>query len=378
MSARTSSASSAESTGGLVFLGCGEAAAMHSRVLSRVEPGLERSYASRDGEKARTFVERHGGAHAFASYEAALASSDVEIAMIVTPPASHLEWTLAALDAGKHVIVEKPAFLSAADVDAVERAARRAGRQVLVAENYAYKPLVQDLRWLFDEEPIGRVLFLQVNAVKQQASEGWRRDPALSGGGALFEGGIHWVSLLAHLGLEVTEIRALSPAEPGQPELSVQLLLRYEQGTVASLTYSWEVPSPLQGLRISRAYGTDGSAVFESNGLFFLAMGRRWRVRATSGDLLGYHAMFRDLLAAIRTGRAPRYALEHARRDIGLIDEAYRDAGLAARAREVESTSVDSSGPESPGRKSTELRSTEPQSNELESTKTRSGKGGRT
>lgn len=336
------SASAERDVAGLVFLGCGDAAAMHSRVLSRTEPALRRSYASRDGERAREFADRHGGAHAFGSYEAALASDDVSIAMVVTPPTSHLEWTLAALDAGKHVIVEKPAFPSSAEIDAVELAAHRAGRQVLVAENYAYKPLVGDLRWLFEEAPIGRVLFLQVNAVKQQASEGWRRDPALSGGGALFEGGIHWVSLLAHLGLEVTEVRALSPAGPGEAERSVQLLLRYEQGTVASLTYSWEVPSPLKGLRLSRAYGTDGSAVFESNGLFFLAMGRRWRVRATSSDLLGYHAMFRDLLAAIRTGRPPRYALRDARRDIELIAEAYRDAGLGGSGRDAASTKTES------------------------------------
>ena len=178
--------------------------------------------------------------------------------------------------------------------------------------------------------------------MKQQPTDGWRQNPTLSGGGALFEGGIHWISLLAHLGLEVTEVRALSPARPGEAERSVQLLLRYEQGTVASLTYSWEVPSPLKGLRLSRAYGTDGSAAFESNGLFFLAMGRRWRMRATSSDLLGYHAMFRDLLAAIRTGRAPRYALRDARRDLELIAQAYRDAGLDENGRDVETTRTES------------------------------------
>ena len=330
MSTRAADPIGSASAGSLAFLGCGGATAMHSRVLARIDPGLERSYASRDAERARAFADEHGGTRWFGSYEAALAADDVSVVMVVTPPASHLEWTLAALDAGKHVIVEKPAFTSSTEFDAVERAAASAGRQVLVAENYVYKPLVRDLRWLLEEEPIGRVLFLQLNAVKQQPVDGWREDPALSGGGALFEGGIHWVSLLAHLGPEVTEVRALSPAAPGEAERSIQLLLRYEQGTVASLTYSWEVPSPLKGLRLSRAYGTDGSALFESNGLLFLTMGRRWRVRATSSDLLGYHAMFGDLLAALRTGGVPRYRLEDARRDVALIAEAYRNAGLSS------------------------------------------------
>jgi predicted dehydrogenase len=313
-------------------------------VLTRVEPGLRRSYASRDADKARDFAERHGGTAWFASYEAALAEGDASVAVVVTPPVSHLEWTLAALAAGKHVIVEKPAFMTSAEFDVVEAAAARAGRQVLVAENYAYKPLVRDLRWLLEDEPIGRVLFLQLNAVKQQPADGWREEPELCGGGALFEGGIHWVSLLAHLGPRVTEVRALSPAAPGEVERSIQLLLRYDQGTIASLTYSWEVPSPLKGLRLSRAYGTDGSAVFESNGLFFLAMGRRWRMRARSSDLLGYHAMFRDLLAALRTGRAPSYALKDARLDVELIAHAYRDAGVAPVSGPRESKSTQSPG----------------------------------
>ena len=301
---------------------------MHSRTLARVEPALARSYASRDAEKARAFAARHGGAQAFGSYEAALASDDVTIAMIVTPPSSHLEWTLAALEAGKHVIVEKPAFLDTEEFDAATRAAERAGRQVVVAENYPYKRLANDLRWLLQEEPLGRVLFLNVNAVKQQPVEGWRDDPALSGGGALFEGGIHWVSLLAHLGLEVSRVRAASPARAGEPERSIQLMLRYEQGTVATLSYSWEVASPLKGLRLSRAYATDGSATFESNGIFFAATGRRWRLRAGSSDLRGYHAMFREILAALRTGTDPQYTLGDARRDVEIVAEAYRDAGL--------------------------------------------------
>ena len=324
--------------GGLVFLGCGAAAALHSRTLARTEPALPRSYASRDGDRARSFAERHGGAHAFRSYEEALAADDVTIAMVVTPPSSHLEWTLSALEAGKHVIVEKPAFLDAAEFDAVALAAERAGRQVLVAENYAYKPLVRQLRWLLEEEPLGRVLFLNVSAVKQQSVDGWRGDGALTGGGALFEGGIHWVSLLAHLGLEVTEVRAASPARRGEAERSVQLVLRYEQGTVATLSYSWEVPSPLKGLRMSRAYATEGSAVFESNGIFFAAMGRRWRLRVTTSDLLGYHAMFLDLLGALRSGGRPRYTLGDARRDVEIVAEAYRDAGLAPTRPDLETT----------------------------------------
>ena len=65
---------------------------------------------------------------------------------VVTPPSSHLEWTLAALNAGKDVLLEKPPVLRSTDFDEIERAAARANRFVLVAENYHYKPLLAKIR----------------------------------------------------------------------------------------------------------------------------------------------------------------------------------------------------------------------------------------
>ena len=313
-------------SGGVAMLGCGQAAGMHSRTLARSEPSWPRHYASRDGAKAEAFCGRYGGAGWFPDYGAALRDDRVTTVMVLTPPASHLEWTLAGLEAGKHVIVEKPAFLDARAFDLVERAAARAGRRVLVAENYAYRPLVDDLRWLFTGEPLGRLLFLQINALKRQRTDGWREDPAQTGGGALFEGGIHWVSLLAGLGPTVRSVRALTPGVGGSSERSIQLLLEYDQGTVASLSYSWEVPSPLRGLRISRAFGTEGSAAFESNGLFFSTLGAPWRMRFGARDLLGYRTMFRDFRRALALDESPRYTLEQARADVELVTRAYRDA----------------------------------------------------
>jgi len=294
--------------------------------LARAEPDWPRYYASRDRAKAAAFCERQGGAGWFPDYDAALRDDRVTTVMVLTPPAMHLEWTLNALEAGKHVIVEKPAFLDAREFDLVEAAAARAERRVLVAENYAYKPLVEDLRWLFTAEPLGRLLFLQINALKQQAAEGWRTDRDRAGGGALFEGGIHWVSLLSRLGPGVRSVRALVPGGGPLPERSIQLLFAYDQGTVASLSYSWEVSSPLRGLRMSRAYGTSGSAAFESNGLFFSTLGAPWRVRFSTGDLLGYRAMFRDFRQALASGGAARFTLQHARGDVELVARAYRDA----------------------------------------------------
>lgn len=311
---------------GVAFLGCGQAARMHAKTLSRLDPSLSLFWASRNRARAEEHLHEHGGMGAFGSYHGALADPRVAVAMVLTPPSSHLDWTLAALEAGKHVIVEKPAYLRSVDFEPVARAARDAGLQVLVAENYHYKPLAVALRRVLAEERLGRFLFLHLNALKTQDARGWRTEPALAGGGALFEGGVHWISFLAHLGPEVTRVKALVP-RGGAPEKSVALVIEYEGGALGTLSYSWEVPSRLGGLRLSRLYGSEGAATFESNGLFLATGGRRKRfVFPGFRDLLGYRAMFADFLDALRIGRPAAFLLEDARRDVELIEEAYRSA----------------------------------------------------
>jgi predicted dehydrogenase len=310
---------------------------MHARTLAALDAGLRLHFASRDGARARSFADRLGGAAWFEGYEAALSDERTRVVVVVTPPARHLEWTLAALEAGKHVVVEKPAFPRSSDFDRVEAAARRAGRQVLVAENYPYKPLAGALRRLVQSGDLGRLLAVQLNAMKRQEAHGWRADPALVGGGALLEGGIHWISLLTDLG-PVRAVRAVAPGMGRTPERTMALALEYQGGAVGSLLHSWEAPSALRGLRLSRLYGTEGSAVFESNGLFLASFGRRWRVRGPARDLRGFRAMFRDLFEALRTGRAPRYDLSRARRDVELVEEAYRSAGLGTTGPDPTST----------------------------------------
>lgn len=317
----------------LAFLGCGEAARMHSRTLASLRPGLRLRYASRDPDRAEEHRRAHDGDGAYGSYADAVEDPEVDVLLVVTPPSSHRELTLRGLDAGKDVIVEKPAFPAAADFDAVRDRARERGRRVLVAENYHYKPLLGTLRELLEAGAVGEPLFVRVNAIKRQETSGWRDDPGRAGGGALMEGGIHWIHFLAALGPEVEEVagfragpRGGTASPAGGTERSALAVLRYAGGAVGTLHYSWEVPSLFRGLRISRIYGRGGTVTFESNGLFVLAAGRRWRLTFPGfRDISGYRAMFRDFLAALREDREPEMTLEMARRDVELVERLYRD-----------------------------------------------------
>jgi predicted dehydrogenase len=316
----------------IAFLGSGFATSLHTKTLRAIAPDVPRWYASRDEGRAVRLARECAGAGHFGSYDAALDSADVQVVLIALPPAVHLEWTLRALAAGKHVIVEKPPFLNVDEFDAVELAARDARRHVLVAENYFYKPLTRVLRDTIARGDLGEVRFIQLNALKRQATGDWRDDPALAGGGALFEGGIHWISLLANIGLTPTRIRAAFPhagSHKTRPtsDRNAVAIIEYEEGSVATLSYSWDLPGLINGVRWSRVYGTAGTIRFETNGIIVCTTGRRPRVTITGlTDLAGYRGMMSDFLAAIRGNRPPAYDLTLARRDLRLVQEAYATA----------------------------------------------------
>ena len=306
----------------VLLLGCGAAAAMHSRVLRRMR-GVELAYASRDASRAEEQRRRFGGCGSYGSYEDGLADPSVDVALVATPTAMHRDLAMQALRAEKHVIVEKPAFMCSADADVVRRRAASAGRRVFVAENYVYKPIASYLRRVIAEGELGDVRFVSVNATKRQPPSGWRSDPTLSGGGALFEAGVHWISFMSHIGLDVEGVHGFRVGASEGPDLSSLVVFRYAGGAVGTLAQSWELAAPLRGVRLSKVQGTRGAVTFESNGLASYTSGRRNAVHLPLfRDPLGYRAMHAAIQTALREGVEPLYTLEMAERDLRSLEAA--------------------------------------------------------
>ncbi|MEO6056672.1 MAG: Gfo/Idh/MocA family oxidoreductase [Gemmatimonadales bacterium] len=324
------------STLNLALLGCGTIARRHGRTLARFGAEVRCFYASRDPARAAEYSAGLGGAGSFGSYATALADERIDAVLITTPPDSHLDLTLCALAHDKDVIVEKPALLRSQDFTVVRAAEAASDRRVLVAENYCYKPLARVLRGIVASGALGEIRFVHLDAVKYQAPAGWRADPGAAAGGALFEGGVHWIDLLANLGLRIEAVHGFRPGDWQGRERSMLVVAEYEEGAVGTLAHSWEVPSPLRGLRISRISGTRGSAAFESNGLFVRVSGARPRLLFPGfRDIAGYRAMFRDFLTALRTGSEPLMSLHRAQRGLELIEAAYRSVPSAPELETV-------------------------------------------
>ena len=316
----------------LAFLGCGNIAIRHRRTIGRIAPRVECSFASRDRQRAAEYCRRYDGTTCWGSYQDALSDHRVDMVIITTPTASHLELTLAALRAGKDVIVEKPAFLHSTDVVIVEEAAAQAGRCVFVAENYCYKPLARVLRNIVASGALGDIRFVAIHAMSRQTPGGWRNDAAIAGGGALFEGGIHWVDFVAHLGLPVESIEGFRAGPTEAIERSTLAVVRYAGGAIGTLHHSWETPVRLRGLQLSRITGTRGSATFESNGLFvhLYVDGRsRWIIPGLR-DISGYRAMFTDFLGVRGKVSETTMTLARARHDLELVESALGARGEAS------------------------------------------------
>ena len=315
----------------LAFLGCGFITQVHSRHLKGFRSEIVCSYASRDRSRAEAYCRRYQGAGSYDDYTIAIDDPRVDAVVVAVPPHLHLELTLRALGAGKHVLVEKPAFPRIEDYRAAIDARNAAGRVVLVGENDHYKPLAVVLRALVAEGAIGEMVFAHFTTIAKRLKTAgdWRNDERMAGGDAFFEEGIHWLHIAGSLGPNIVSIDGYRPSVsregPDTRAKSMMVAFRYDNDAVGSLYYSREIPSLFRGLRLSKLYGRDGIITFESNGLFVLARGRGVPRLVFPGfrDIRGYRAMYRDFHAAITEGRAPEMSLERAIDDQRLMDSVY-------------------------------------------------------
>ena len=315
----------------IAFLGCGFITNVHSRNLRALGSTVVASYASRDAAKAAQYCRTHKGAGSFGDYDKAIADPNIDAVVVAVPPKFHLDLTLKALAAGKHVLVEKPAFPSLADFEAVRAARDRANCVVLVGENDHYKPLAVTLRTLVADGVIGEMVFAHFTTLvhRLKTADDWRNDESMAGGDAFFEEGIHWLHIANSLGPRITMIHGHRPSVsregPDKRAKSMMVAFRYDNGAVGALYYSREVPSLLRGLRLSKLFGRDGIITFESNGAFVVVRSKGFPRVLFPGvrDVRGYQAMYRDFYRAINSGTAPQMSLERAIEDQRLMEQVY-------------------------------------------------------
>ena len=162
---------------------------------------------SRSEESAQAYAAEHGIPRAHGSYEALLADPQVDVIYNSLPNHLHAEWTIKALEAGKHVLCEKPFALTLAEVDAMTEAAQRTGKALAEAFMYRTHPQTLKVKEIIDSGKIGKVLLVKGGFTFTFNRPGnYRLDPAF-GGGALWDVGCYPISYArSMLGLEPLEV----------------------------------------------------------------------------------------------------------------------------------------------------------------------------
>ncbi|PQA84233.1 gfo/Idh/MocA family oxidoreductase [Limnohabitans sp. TS-CS-82] len=181
----------------LGILGCANIAKQFARDVSGSQQVAIQAVASRDLTKAQAFAQSFQIAHAYGSYEALLADAALDAIYIPLPNSMHAEWAIRAMEAGKHVLCEKPLALNLGEVTRMFEVARQQGVMLLESYPYWFQPQTRDLLACLSHEKIGEVRSVQASFGFTVGNIGTniRMKPDL-GGGALLDAGSYPLSLI--------------------------------------------------------------------------------------------------------------------------------------------------------------------------------------
>jgi predicted dehydrogenase len=242
------------------LIGCGDIGRLRARALSRAR-GLRLAVVSDlDQDRARAVAATHGAAVAD-EWRALARRDDVDAVIVSTPPSLHAEMCIEALEAGKHVLCEKPLGRTPVECREIIRAAERAGRFLATGFNYRFYPSIRKARALLEAGVIGELDHVRAFSGYSAAahSHPWLHDPAVMGGGALRDNGIHLIDLTRYFLGEVSEVKGFASDSVWRfagCEDNGFAIFRSPEGRVATLHASW---TEWRGYRfLIEIYGTRG------------------------------------------------------------------------------------------------------------------------
>lgn len=334
---------------GFGIVGVGMIADFHARAIAELSGGRLVGVASRDGAKAAEFAKRHGAGFSTTRVEELCARPEVQVVCVTTPSGAHLEPALAAIAAGRHVVVEKPVEITLERVDRILAAAQQAGVRVAAIFQARFGPGAQAVKRALDQGRFGRLVLASAYVKWHRKPEyyvgSWHGTKALDGGGALMNQGIHavdqlqwfagmpaevfgWTARRVHSGIEVEDTAAAT--------------LRFANGALGGIEATTAAfPGWARRLEIA---GENGSAALEDDRLvqweFRPALPEDEAVRRdAAGSKLGsgasapnaishvgHRLQLQDLVDAIRDNRPLAIDGKAARNAVAIIRGVYDSA----------------------------------------------------
>lgn len=295
---------------------------------------------SRHQGRADDFAGRHSARRAYTSYERMLADPEVQVVAIHTPNALHAEQAIAAAQAGKHVLCDKPMATSISDAQRVLEACRRADVKLGINFQTRHQGCFLEARRLIGSGELGQVQLVQIEVSNGGAPlRSWRSEPDLAGLGTINNIGVHAYDLLRFLlGAEFTEVAVLTDAgRTKQLEVMALAVMRLSNGTMAYVNANQVYPNNQPEIDI---YGDKGRITASK-------VTRPWmdgemRVLTDAGEKVTqetsqdcYRRVIDDFNQAVLKGREPHATGLDGLRSVQLTDAMARSAA-EGRLLEVE------------------------------------------
>jgi predicted dehydrogenase len=305
-----------------------------------------------DVERARALADRHGVPTATADLDAVLRRDDVDAVAICTPSGLHADGAVAALGAGKHVVVEKPLDVTLAAADRIIAAEERSGKTVTVISQHRFDESTERVLRAVRAGNLGTI----TSAIASHAwwrgqsyydSGDWRGTRALDGGGAVMNQTVHTINLMTTVvgtPVEVFAYTARLAHERIEVEDTAVAVVRFASGALGMIHGT---TAAYPGLDASlRVFGSKGSAVISNDQLVFLHENPGPAPEITMSEMAGlnqvtdddrarprdrglgraHRRQLADFVEAARTGRAPRVGTAEARTSLAVILAMYDSA----------------------------------------------------
>jgi len=325
---------------GIALVGAGWISRVYLAALARVGGTSLAAVASRTRAAAEKLTHSSPGAKAFSFEElpALLADPNVRLVCVNSPNRLHAAHALAALEAGKHVVIEKPLCLTLDEADGLCAAATRQGVMLGYAENLCFAPLYRRARELVREGAVGRALWARQVEKHGGPYSPWFFDRTEAGGGALMDMGCHGIEALRFVfdrpAVRAVSARLATTIHSDKTDLDDDAEVRLELASGVTLVSesSWAVQSGMQSTL--EVHGSEGSLFVDLMGETGLRLAKKGGAvtRPTVDPLLehGYVGELAHFLAGAGGAKVEETG-EDGRAVLELLLAAYASAGQGGR-----------------------------------------------
>lgn len=293
-------------------------------------------------ERAEALARLTAGAQPVVDWRVAVARRDVDIVIVCTTHEALANIALAAISAGKHVLVEKPAARRAAELAPLSEAAQQTGVLVQVGFNHRYHPAMRQAKALCDTGALGELLYVRGrygHGGRLGYEREWRANPALSGGGELIDQGSHLIDLARWFLGDFVEVHGFAHTYYWHMPVEDNgfLLLKTARQQVALLHASWTEWKNLFSLEIFGRQGKlDIAGLGGSYGVERLAYYRMLPEMGPPETTLweypqadtSWEVEFAEFVEDIRCGHPPAAGLSDAQAVLQVIERIYEGSGV--------------------------------------------------